>query len=419
MDILHFLAPGYNLKSFFKAFGVTEQKGFFPYDYYTSAEQLDETTPPPYDTFNSTIKNCNVLEEEHATFQKLIDQGKSQQEALQTLRLPTKPKTCPENYQWLQQLWDENQWSTFADYLKRYNDLDVTPMIQAIENMNEFYKNIRIDFIHQAISIPGVAMRVCFNSITDPAAEFHLFNPKNKHIYHLFKENIVGGPSIIFNRYHEAGKTFIRNNPSKPCQKSIGYDANALYLWAIGQNFPAGYPLIRHQEKFFVCEFPQFLGGCCDWIDWLIHERNIEIQSAFHGGEKKIGSYKVDGFCQNLNTIFESYGDYWHCHPDHFPDENTVHSTVKDKDNNPMTIKDIRTRDHQHVQDLQDQGYNVEIIWEKAWQALLTQRPDIKSYLSQHRTYTHFKKYLTQDQIIQYIKDGHLFGFVECDIEVP
>ena len=29
MDILQFLAPGYNLKSFFKAFGVSEQKGFF------------------------------------------------------------------------------------------------------------------------------------------------------------------------------------------------------------------------------------------------------------------------------------------------------------------------------------------------------------------------------------------------------
>ena len=29
MGILQFLAPGYNLKSFFKAFGVTEQKGFF------------------------------------------------------------------------------------------------------------------------------------------------------------------------------------------------------------------------------------------------------------------------------------------------------------------------------------------------------------------------------------------------------
>ena len=90
-------------------------------------------------------------------------------------------------------------------------------------------------------------MRVCFNSITDPAAEFHLFNPKNKDIYQMFKENIVGVPSIILNRYREAGKTFIRNNPNKPCQKIIGCDANALYLWAKGQNFSTGYPLIRRQ----------------------------------------------------------------------------------------------------------------------------------------------------------------------------
>ena len=93
--------------------------------------------------------------------------------------------------------------------------------------------------------------------------------------------------------------------------------------------------------------------------------------------------------------------------------------TVKDKDENPMTVTDICTRDHQRIQDLQDNGYNVKIIWEKDWQALLTQRPEIKDYLAKHRTFTHFKKYLTQDQIIQYIKDGRLFGFVEFDIEVP
>ena len=74
--------------------------------------------------------------------------------------------------------------------------------------------------LHQAIFLPGVAMRVCINSMTDPAAEFHLFNKKNKDIYQLFKQNIVGGPSIILNQYHETAKTFIRNNPDKPCQKS-------------------------------------------------------------------------------------------------------------------------------------------------------------------------------------------------------
>ena len=99
MDILQFLAPGYNLKSFFKAFGVSEQKGFFPYDYFTYADQLDETTLPPHETFYSTIKGCNVLEEEHTAFQKVIDQGKSEQEALQILRLTSKSKTGPENYQ--------------------------------------------------------------------------------------------------------------------------------------------------------------------------------------------------------------------------------------------------------------------------------------------------------------------------------
>ena len=61
----------------------------------------------------------------------------------------------------------------------------------------------------------------------------------------------------------------------------------------------------------------------------------------------------------------------------------------------------------------------MKIIWEKDWQALVTQRPEIKAYLSQHHTNTHFKKHLNQDQIIRYIHDGRLFGFVECDIEVP
>ena len=58
------------------------------------------------------------------------------------------------------------------------------------------------------------------------------------------------------------------------------------------------------------------------------------------------------------------------------------------------------------------------MIWEKDWEALVTQCPEIKAYISQHRTYTHFKKYLNQDKIIQYIQDGCLFVFVVCDTEV-
>ena len=58
-------------------------------------------------------------------------------------------------------------------------------------------------------------------------------------MFYLLKDSIVGGPSIIFNRYHEANKTKIRDG-DKFCKKIIGYDANALYLWAIAQEMPTG-----------------------------------------------------------------------------------------------------------------------------------------------------------------------------------
>ena len=150
------------MKSFFKAFDANEEKGFFSDDYFTSADQLDKTSLPTYETFYSSIKGCNVHEEDYITFQKLVDQGNSEQEALQILRLQEVPKTGPENYQWLQQLWTENQWSTFADFLKWYNDLDVDPMITAIEKMNDYYKDKDGDFMHQAITLPGIAKRILF-----------------------------------------------------------------------------------------------------------------------------------------------------------------------------------------------------------------------------------------------------------------
>ena len=244
----------------------------------------------------------------------------------------------------------------FADYLKWYNDLDVTPMISATDNMNSFYKRQEIDFIHQAISFPGIAMRVWFDSVTDANPEFHLFNNKNKDIYELFKDNIIGGPSIIFNRHHEAGKTFIRNNPNKSCEQIVGYDANVLYLCAIGQPMPSGYLLIRHEQNFFVREFPEFAGGCCDLIDWIAHECNIEIQPAFHGGEPRTGKYKVDGYCQEQNKVFEFHSDYGHARQSKFPDENTLHPCMKHKDKSLKTIKEVREYDREKLEYVEGKG---------------------------------------------------------------
>ncbi|KAG2762312.1 hypothetical protein Pcac1_g25951 [Phytophthora cactorum] len=49
---------------------------------------------------------------------------------------------------------------------------------------------------------------------------------EEKDIYGKMKENIAGGPSIIFNRYAKRNETNIRGG--KLMKRIIGYDANAL-----------------------------------------------------------------------------------------------------------------------------------------------------------------------------------------------
>ncbi|GMF35064.1 unnamed protein product [Phytophthora lilii] len=57
-------------------------------------------------------------------------------------------------------------------------------------------------------------------------------------IYRKMKANIAGGPSSIFNRFAKRNETLIRGD--KLCKKVIGYDANALYLWCLGNQMPCG-----------------------------------------------------------------------------------------------------------------------------------------------------------------------------------
>ena len=124
-------------------------------------------------------------------------------------------------------------------------------------------------------------------------------------------------------------------------------------------DLPTQTALIRQEENGFKKEFFRISEGCRGWIDWTAHDQNIKIQSALRrSGEKKTGNYKVDSFCQDLNTVFEFYGDYWHAYPDLFPDENAQHPTRKhaDKDKTPFTMKEFRNHDRQHLQYIQDRG---------------------------------------------------------------
>jgi hypothetical protein len=75
----------------------------------------------------------------------------------------------------------------------------------------------------------------------NPDQVIYQIDKEYKDIYYKMKENIVGGPSIIFTRYAKSNETKIRDGTDgKLVKKVIGYDANALYLWCLGNQMPCG-----------------------------------------------------------------------------------------------------------------------------------------------------------------------------------
>ena len=67
LDISNYLAGGVSYAKFLKAYDVEENKSYFPYEWFDSAEKLDYPALPPYKAFYSTLKQKNVLEDENVS----------------------------------------------------------------------------------------------------------------------------------------------------------------------------------------------------------------------------------------------------------------------------------------------------------------------------------------------------------------
>ena len=129
---------------------------------------------------------------------------------------------------------------TFADWLRYYNDLDVALWLEALEKMRAFYTDKDIDVLKDAVSLPGVSLHYLLRGTIERGA--NLYSPC-KEAYDMLKNAMVGRPSIVFKRHHEAGLTPIRPHRftrTKTCKRIIGYDANALYPSTMMREMPCG-----------------------------------------------------------------------------------------------------------------------------------------------------------------------------------
>ena len=270
VDICNYLAPGVSYAKYLTAYGCELGKGHFPYEYMDGIGKLEDRALPPQAAFFSQLKNEGISDTDYAACQAV---------------------------------WGDNQMTTMRDYLIWYNNRDVTPFLDAIAKQVGFYKQHNIDMFKDGISVPGLSLLHLFNDLPNDTY-FTVFNRTNSDLHELVKDNIVGGPAIIFHRYHEKDVTKIRGG-GETCRSIVGYDANALYLGAIMQDMPTGWYTRRREENKFRPQQAQPFGQMAvQWLTWESAESGCAIRHQVNGREKRIGKRRVDGWCAETRTAY-------------------------------------------------------------------------------------------------------------------
>jgi hypothetical protein len=191
------------------------EKGNWPYEYFTSISQFNETKLPPPEAYASKIAMTDRISEEE--YSKELEKW-----SLFNMK---------------------NLWDAHDLYLK----LDVVLLADILENMRkillEYYK---LDFTWY-LSLPAYSWdALMFQGFTDSNTVHSNINidifydePNQRDMYLWIEKSIRGGMSMIPHRYAQANNKYIPGyDETKPSSYLWYVDANQLYSWAMKQRLP-------------------------------------------------------------------------------------------------------------------------------------------------------------------------------------
>ena len=104
-------------------------------------------------------------------------------------------------------VWEESHMESFQDFLKWYNNKDVVPTLEALQKVMHFYHQKGGGMSKLGLTLPNFAHCVLHSSTPH---KFYPFNREDESLDHYIRGWLTRGPSFVFTRYAELGKTKIQ-----------------------------------------------------------------------------------------------------------------------------------------------------------------------------------------------------------------
>lgn len=376
-DVLMFSSPC-NLDQYLRQWNSISAKSIFPYSFFDSIEAVkDQISFPTKDAFKNELRKTQI---DDATY----DAAKTEYERRQALS-----KNDPDKIH------------TFEDWLIYYNLLDTAPLHQAVDKCFEsFHSYFKSDpMLH--FSLPSLAFKAMFANYDENDHLIYSFN--DSRLRKLFRANILGGLTSCYHRHINLTDTPSPYNskfsPSNDRFSSIAFfDVNAMYLGTQMQPMPLtpGIEWTLQKKKFTKRSLqPGISFKSLQWLYYLqaTEFKGIQIQHAYHRGEKTFNGHKVDGYAlvNDQHVFMEFNGCYFHGHCKY-------HDQMKQ---DKWNLK---------ANELRKLGKLIainECDWDRfKCPQIPTQMPRIL-----------FKD--DQNSILKGIETGELYGFLTCDVETP
>ena len=127
------------------------------------------------------------------------------------------------------------------------------------------------------------------------------------------------------------------------------------------------------------------------------------------GSQKKIDCFNVQGVCANCKTIFEAMGCYFHF---------CACQEARESMTEEEAQRGLKRRECDELRRdfLRNKGFKVVEIWEYIWWETLKDYESAKNHVKNNFPFT---LPLSQEPLLAKIREDKLFGYVQCDLEVP